>query len=399
MFVGLKSVARLAVLAAGVSSLLVATAVASTSAKANAVCAKPSFGIRGLFLVSTTTGRVDRSFPDVRDNPSGGFAETQSIVSDGHGGWFIAGEFACVGTVRVPGIAHLRPDGRLDPSWHARVPHGTTAAGDLARWGDTLFALGGDTNSEWVGAFSVRTGARRWPLTNLKGGWVDGMAVDRTSVFLGGRPNSRIDGVVAHRGLVALNRKTGALLPWHAALPRAVTSVDSLAISGQRLFVSTMTSWGMPVYALNAHSGRLTSWRAPQIIGIVNLVTHGLVFASNPNQEFVASTRTGHAVNVFGNAYPSPFLAVSGDTLYANFGQDGPSQIQGQTRTLAAINLHTLKVTPWAPVLMPSVPDHVVLVTAMAADGSHVLLSAPGLWPARAQPLARPPALNQVLGR
>jgi hypothetical protein len=383
MFVALKSpVARLVVVAASVLALLFATAVASTSAKANAACVKAPFGSRSLFLVSTTTGSVDTSFPDVRNSPdgSGGFPQAQSIVSDGHGGWFIAGGFACVGTVRLMGIAHLRPDGRLDTSWHAKFPRGTTG-GYLARWGSTLYVLG-ETSAlnEWVGAFNVRTGARRWPVTNLKGGWVVGMAVDRTTVFLGGRANSRIDGVVTHRGLVALNRKTGALLPWHPTLPRAVTSLNSIAIAGQRLFVSAVTSIGLPVFALNASSGRLTSWRAPQIEGNINLVNHGLVFASNLQQEFVASARTGHPVNVFGNAYPDPFLAVSGDTLYANLGGDGPSQFQGQSRTLAAINLNTLKVTPWAPVLVPSVPNHRVRLTAIAADSSHVLVSTPGMF-------------------
>lgn len=379
MRAALKSqVARLVVVAVGVFALLVATALASTSATANARCVKQAMGDRSLFLVSTTTGKVDKSFPDVSNNPDGGFANASSVVSDGHGGWFIAGRFACVGRVRVPGIAHLHPGGSLDTSWRAQLPRGTAGAGELARWGDTLYVLGGTSaNDEWVGAFGVRTGNRRWPVTKLEG--IGGMAVGRTSVYLGTLANSRIAGVLTHRKLVALNRKTGALLHWRAALPRRVTRVGPLAITGRRLFVSAQTRTAFPVLAVDAPSGRLTSWRAPQLKGWVGLVTHGLVFVSNPDEELVASARTGHAVDIFGNAYCEPSLAVSGDTLYANVGQDGPSQVQGQTRTLAAINLRTRKVTPWAPVLDPSAPNRPIFLHAMAADSGRVLVSAVGL--------------------
>ncbi len=370
-----SQVARLVVVAVGVFALLAATGLASTSATANARCVKQPFGYRSLFLVSTTTGKVDTSFPDVSNSRDGGLANASSLVSDGHGGWFIAGGFACVGRVRVPGIAHLHPDGRLDTSWRAQVPRGTTNAGELTRWGGTLYVLGATSpNHEWVGAFAVRTGARRWPVTNLEG--IDGMAVDRTSVYLGADAKTRIAGVVTHRKLVALNRKTGALRPWHAALPRRVTRVGLLAVAGRRLFVSAQTRTSFPIFAVDAPSGRLTSWRAPQLKGWVGLVTHGLVFVSNPDEELVASARTGHGVDVFGNAYCESKLAVSGDTLYANLGEDGPAQIQGQTRTLAAINLRTLKVTPWAPVLDPSNPNRPVLLSAMAADSRQVLVSA-----------------------
>jgi hypothetical protein len=167
---------------------------------------------------------------------------------------------------------------------------------------------------------------------------------------------------------------------------RKRVSISGLALAGQRLFVSAITREAitrdkpLPVFALDARTGRLTDWRAPQIkFADIVLAAHGLVFATNLSQTFVASARTGRPVAAFGTSPDFDHFAVVGDTLYANLGCPGPSQIQGQTRTLAAIDLRTLKVTPWAPVINPQAPKNHICLQALAADRSQVLLSAAGL--------------------
>jgi hypothetical protein len=343
-------------------------------------CVTPQ--VRSLLLVSTRTGRVETSFPDTR-NSKGQNAQPLSVASDGQGGWFIAGGFLCVGTVRVPGLAHLRPNGHLDATWQGQLPQGIVTG--AFRSGRTLFAVGRAAhNTEWITALDSRTGSRRWLVTGLEG--LGALAVTGTRVFVG-------HAATDSRSVVALDRRTGAILPWHVALPgqfgRKLVGTR-FVIAGHRLFVSAVTAGRIPaegIFAFDIRTGRLTDWRAPQIkYANVWFATHGLIFFSNLAGTYVASARSGRPVTAFGKANFNSF-ALLGDTLYADIGCNGPSKIQGQTRTLAAINLRTRKVTPWTPAIYPRAPQTPVCIQAMAADNRQLLLSGYFQW----KPYAKTP--------
>lgn len=347
---------------------LVSAAAVSTAAEGRAVCAKPRY--RNLVLISARTGRVDRSFPDVSSPPL-------AMVTDGRGGWFVAVPNYCIGNVFVNGIAHLRPDGKLERNWRGRVPRTPLqgAVGELARVGNTLYAASG----AWVEALNARTGARRWLDTNLKGGWGTGLAANLSVVFVGGYGGSRFKGV-RHWGPVALDARTGKVLPWRAALPRKAYVVGPLALDQGHLFVGNASAHSA-IVAVDVRSGRLTSWRAPQIKEAGTfLVTHGLLITANPDgNSYIANANTGQPVGGFGNQGLTGFttIGVSGNTLYAWGGGPGCSRnwkIQGQTRaSIAALDLRTLKVTPWTP----ATKTRYVCIQGIAADRSQVLLAGP----------------------
>ena len=303
------------------------------------------------------------------------------MVTDGRGGWFLAMPDYCIGNVFVNGIAHLRPDGRLDRSWHGRVPRTLMqgGVGELTRVGGTLYAASG----AWVEALNARTGARRWVVVNRKGGWGTGLAANWRTVFVGGYGGSLFKDK-RHRGPVALDARTGKVLPWHAALGKRFYVVGPLALNRGRLFMWESTAnASSAVVAIDARTGGLTDWRAPQIKEPGNLlVTHGLLFTANSvdNNSYVASAATGQPVAGFGSQGLTGFstITASGNTLYAWGGGPGCTaggwKIQGQTRTsLAAVNLRTLKLTPWTPVTK----TRYVCIHAIAADPRQVLLAGP----------------------
>jgi hypothetical protein len=353
--------------AAAAAGVLVA---AGASAGGTAACPKPRY--RNLVLVSARTGRVNRSFPDASAPPL-------AMVADGRGGWFLAMPDYCVGNVFVNGIAHLRPDGRLDRSWHARLPRTPLngAVGELARVGNTLYAASGS----WVEALNARTGARRWRvITNPKGGWSQGLAANWNAVFVGGYGGTRFEGK-RHWGPVALDAKTGKVLPWHAALGKKLYAVGPLALDRGRLFIAVNTARAA-IVAVDARTGHLTGWRAPQIKEAAGpfLVTHGLLITTNPDgNSYIANAKTGRPVSGFGHQGLTGFstIAASDNTLYAWPAVQGCARswtIQGQTRSaVAAINLRTLKLTPWTP----ATKTRYVCVKGIAADPHHVLLAGP----------------------
>lgn len=66
-----------------------------------------------------------------------------AAVADGAGGWFVGGEFSRVGRVARASLAHILPDGRVDPAWAPPVS-GVVLA--LALSGRTLY-VGGNFSS------------------------------------------------------------------------------------------------------------------------------------------------------------------------------------------------------------------------------------------------------------
>ena len=339
--------------------------MAVAPARGKAAC--PKTRSRNLVLISARTGRVDRSFPDTNYPPL-------AMVSDGHGGWFVGGDVNCVGRVQVGGLAHLRPDGRLDRRWHTRVPRVPISGGvgELARVGDTLYV----ENGSWVEALNARTGSRRWLDMNLGGAWAGGLAANKTAVFVAGRSGAKFDGA-PHSAPVALDPKTGRVLPWRASLPRHV-DVASLALYQGSLFMDVVGKRVATVLAVDARTGRLSSWRAPQIKAIGGLiVSHGLVFtAVEDGNSTIVNARTGRSVSIPGEKLYTGFtnLAAFRNTLYVYSGHgcnQGPFTIEGQRRDIAGIDLRTLKVTSWAPVLGATN----VCVSGIAANSSKILVA------------------------
>jgi hypothetical protein len=73
----------------------------------------PSTG-NGVLLDKLNGSVLESRFPRVEGIIS-------SAVTDGKGGWFIAGEFASVQHIAQPYLAHILVDGTLDQSWRPGI--------------------------------------------------------------------------------------------------------------------------------------------------------------------------------------------------------------------------------------------------------------------------------------
>jgi len=145
----------------------------------------PDWGL--LVVLDTRSGKT------IAKVESKGVVDT--VVADGHGGWFVGGFFTRFGGVRRVALAHLLANGKVDPSWHASIGSASgrpVSVAALARAGSRLFV---------AGAFG-RVGGLQRP------------------------------------GLAAVDANTGAVLPGWLPSPRVWISISALRVAGRHLLVA-----------------------------------------------------------------------------------------------------------------------------------------------------------------
>jgi len=161
-----------------------------------------------------------------------------AVVSDGHEGWFMGGDFNAVGGLARRNLAHVLRDGRVSP-W-APNPDGSVKA--LALGSGTLY-VGGD--------FSIIAGRPRSRLAAFEAsfgrltGWnpqvsgvgylsteVLAIAVEGDRVFIGG--DFATVNAVPRLNLAAIESRRGLALPWN---PAPDARVEALAVAGETLYV------------------------------------------------------------------------------------------------------------------------------------------------------------------
>jgi hypothetical protein len=304
----------------------------------------------GVVVAPVTARRYTRFADALADNGDG----IRSVISDGHGGFYVGGSFWIDEHYRqYRGLAHLRSDG----SWDTRFRDPGYDADCLAISGRTLFVGGRSTSvggrrRYHVAAFDAVTGAlQKWD-AHLTGGSVTSLTLSGKTLFVGGSFSASIGGHL-RRALAAFDARTGRLLPWDAAFARG-TEVRTLAVSGSRLYVGGLTreqldggSVSRPLLrAMDVHTGAPSDWdpfRAsdPPTIGSVSA------------------------------------LAVSGATVYLGGFFDA---VGGQARrSLAAVDVDSGLATAWdpaAPALSTgaAVSSLIVLDDAVYVAGSFTSL-------------------------
>jgi hypothetical protein len=176
-------------------------------------------------IVSAKTGQVLQRFSARGGDPHGRppLLAGSDVVSDGHGGWYLAGI----------GLSHLLPSGQLDRAWRSGV-RTKLAPGTLQRASGRLYV------SDWrhVIALNARTGARLWTSPAITGAHILAVAANRSTAYVGGA-FSRL-GAARRRNLAALDARTGRVLPWRApalAYPNAGGYATTLAVAPKRLYV------------------------------------------------------------------------------------------------------------------------------------------------------------------
>jgi outer membrane protein assembly factor BamB len=352
---------------------LVATSIAASPAAAAPSCEKGE--ARSLVLLSARSGQVERDYP--------GIGGVGVVLADGHGGWFLGGLISCFEGVRAASVIHLDPAGQLDRRWH--VAHGAPI-GVLALSGSTLYAGG----AFGVEAFAATTGRKRWT-THVEGGHQPGvfaLAASPTIVYLGGE----FKAVAGRRlpALAALDARTGTILDWRApalGCPGPTCLVDALALDGSHLFlggnsIATVGGQRRPGFAeLDAQTGALAPWvpgTAPGLnpgsgVGDVEtiLVAHGTVFSAGHDGFGITDERTGAIAPLMRSVKGAYLFAASGSTAY--FGGNLRNSLSATGKignNLAAVDLATGRVKPWAPDL-----DTYVGVASIAASQTRVLVA------------------------
>jgi outer membrane protein assembly factor BamB len=187
---------------------------------------------------------VGRRSPRVLGGP------VTTVAPDGHGGWFLGGDFLSVGGLRCPRLAHLRGDGSLDRRWcvapdsHVReltVAHSRLyVGGEFARIAGrprsaaARFELATAKLLPWHPRPRTRAGCGGGEEYAPGGAFIEQLAATRSTVFIGGCFDSV--GGRYRDGLAAVDASSGRPMPWR---PRFADAHGSwaLAPAGDSVFV------------------------------------------------------------------------------------------------------------------------------------------------------------------
>lgn len=269
--------------------------------------------------------------------------ETQAIVPDGEGGWYIGGVLGTAGSSSDPKIRHLLADGTFDP-WSPAIDGGVAA---IELTADRIYIAGqfgvvaGQTRRK-LAAFDRATG-QLLPWNPSPANWTSGsefvtdLRASGDSVYVAGHFEEVPFGGQERSHLVALSATTGLPLPWDPEPDAAVWALES-------------TEAGLVVGGNFTAIGALPRNR----LALLDPLT-GAAQAWNPNAN-------------------STVLALdrSGDTLYLGgiFAQVG-----GIPRSrLAAVSLESGAVLPWSPQVSPAGGGGAE-VNALAVHGSSVFVA------------------------
>jgi trimeric autotransporter adhesin len=254
-----------------------------------------------------------------------------AIVADGHGGYYLGGQFTSVSGQPRQNLAHVNADGSLAP-WN---PGANAPVLALVRNGAILFAGGwfnyaAGVARQHVAAIDAWTGA---PLV-----WnadadsvVYALALDGQRLWVGGRFNTI--GGQPRAKLAAVDPGTAAVDAWSttvASPPGQYPAVTALAPAGATLYVGgSFTSIGGQVRrnlaALDATSGAASAWD-PVGAGFANvaaIVSRG------------ATVLVGGGFSTLGGATRANLAEVSASTGAATAWNPGPD---GAVRALAVAN-------------------------------------------------------------
>jgi RHS repeat-associated protein len=299
----------------------------------------------------------------------------QAVAPDGAGGWFIGGDFLNVGGQARSRLAHILPNGSVDPAWN---PGANSTVRRLVVSGSTVYAAGsfsmiGGQGRSGLASLDATTGAASaW--NPVPSGTVNALAVSGSTVYVGGTFTSI--GGQARRYLAAVDATTGAATAWD---PSPSSTVSALALSGSTVYAggSFTTIGGQPrsyVAAVDAATGAATAWNPSANGGVVALTVVGsTVYAAGSFSNIGGESRDGiAALNSAGvatawnpDAYGSvTSIAVSGSTVYAS---GSFSAIGGASRTgIAALDAGG-RATSWDP-------NPATSPMAMAVQGSAVYI-------------------------
>jgi hypothetical protein len=195
-----------------------------------------------------------------------------SAVPDGRGGWYVGGFFTRIGGQPRRGLAHLLPNGAIDPRFRVPVANSRgnpVSVRALARGGELLYVgcacgLVGGLRRPGLTAIDLRT---RAVIDSFEPGtWTD---IDRLAVTGERLLVARSCCTYPVPGIAALDLRTGAVnRSWNAGfqLIGDASVFNALVVRGSRVFAAgTFRVSGLPrngLVALDPRTGAVDrSWR------------------------------------------------------------------------------------------------------------------------------------------
>jgi hypothetical protein len=294
----------------------------------------------GMFdRVAPNTGggaAIDKESGSILNPYLGITGQVSAAVSDGAGGWYIAGSFTSVGNLARNRLAHVQADGTVS-SWN---PSADAPVYELVVAGSTIY-LGGQF------------------------GFINGVARSR---------------------IAAVDRTTGALMSWspgaygntNGTVHSIVPTQDAVYVGGDFTAIGGQSRGRLA--ALDPATGSALSWNpnANERVEIYGLLGSSIcvggsftsIGGQSRNRLAMVDATTGLATEWNPNVNRSVFVGVLSDsTLY--IGGDF-SAVGGQTRrSIAEVHLDSGLPTDWNPsAIQPSFPD----VRAILVDGQTIYI-------------------------
>jgi urease beta subunit len=275
----------------------------------------------------------------------------ESAAADGHGGWYLGGDFHRAGDLARTTLLHLRADGTVDPAW-APTTNGAVlclaVSGSSVYVGGSFTTVNGTTARTNVAAFDSTSGA----VTNFdpklsgggNGGIVASIVVSGQTVYMGG-VFTAVNGSTTRHSLAAFDAVTGTATAFDPDVRYTPGGSDgevrSLVISGSTVYAGGVFT------VVNGSTPRNS-------VAAFDAVT-GVAKQFNPNVQPNAQVMT---------------LAVSGQTIYVG-GEFATVNGSTSRRDIAGFDAITGAVTAFDAGLDPTAPGLPYSnVLALAVSGS-----------------------------
>jgi WD40 repeat protein len=225
-------------------------------------------------LLDDATGDISKSFPEITTI---GGDTVYAAISDGLGGWYVAGDFTHIDGIAHEQIAHFLSDGTLDSDFETPVSGSAIVYSLLlSSDGETLYIGKSDALESLIAVDAVTGDAISAFNPQVSGGAVYALAFssDESTLYAGGAfdcvngENTDLDGCLgtARNYLAAFNSATGAATAFDAdVVGGAVRDLelssddDTLYIGGEFTAVNTDTVRGY-VAAISTSDGTATAF-------------------------------------------------------------------------------------------------------------------------------------------
>jgi hypothetical protein len=265
-------------------------------------------------LTDASTGAVDMAMPKVN-------GDVYVTAPDGSGGWYVAGYFDSIDTVKILNLAHINADKTVDRGWKPNpdnAPSAITVSGNTLYLGGYFTTMAGQTRNG-IASFDIPTGTLTTWNPNANDG-VESIEVAGSLIYVGGYFTNI--GGASRSGLAALSTTTGLATSWNPI----ITNTFSAIVKATAVDIPTNTIF---------IGGSFNSAGGQPRIGVARIsLTTGLA--------------TGWTANTNATGYVEDIL-LSGTTLFIG---GSFTTMNGAARiSIAAVPTLTTGVLPWNPVL------------------------------------------------